>query len=643
MADQSPPWPPHLLLLLFLFLATWRAAADASDDRSVLLDFKATTLPSAPLDWEGQDGPCTKNESKWTGVYCDEDGRVSILRLESMNLSGTLSLDVLSELPNLRSLSFSNNSLEGSIPDVTKLPKLKSIYLSMNRFAGEIPDGMFSAMLGLKVLWLSQNNFSGSIPSSLTAPKKLAELRLDSNKFEGQIPPLWQPNLQLVNVSFNDLEGPIPERLSNMSASWFEGNKNLCGPPLAVSCESPKKKYLSPALLVVVILVSVAALVAIVGATAFLFRRRTKETTTVNKLRSVKPETTVHLEADGMAQGTVRHHEGEKKVPKEEKLLFVGERRGAFGLQDLLRASAEVLGSGNFGSSYKAILLHGPSVVVKRFKEMNGVSREDFQEHMRRLGRLSHPNLLPLLAYYYRKEEKLLISDYIPNGSLAHMLYGNRTSRTSPLDWPARLKIIKGVARGLAYLYEELPMLTVPHGHLKSSNVLLDLSFEPVLTDYALMPVVNKAHASEFMVAYKSPECAQHGKPSTKSDVWSLGILMLEILTGRFPANHLRPGRAGTDLARWVSSVIREEWTGEVFDSTMKGTRNSEGEMLKLLRIAMACCETDVRKRCEMAAALERIEELKERESDAEFSSAVSEGENFYSSKALTDDDFSIS
>ncbi|RWV82604.1 hypothetical protein GW17_00055883 [Ensete ventricosum] len=663
MADQ-----PHLLLVLFLFLTTWRAAADAPDDRSVLLEFKTTTLSPAPGDWDGQDGPCIKNVSKWTGVYCDEDGRVSILRLESMNLSGTLNLDALSELPNLRSLSFSNNNLEGSIPDVTKLPKLKSIYLSMNRFAGEIPDGMFSASLGLKVLWLSQNNFSGSIPSSLTAPKKLTELRLDGNKFEGQIPALWQPNLQLVNVSFNDLEGPIPERLSNMNRSWFEGqsslflyeerrrlqtldtrlwststgNKNLCGPPLAVSCESSKKKF-SPALLVVVILISVAALVAIVGVTAFLFRRRKKDNTMVNKLRSVKPETTVHLEADGMALGTVRYHEGEKKVPKEEKLLFVGERRGTFDIQDLLRASAEVLGSGNFGSSYKAILLDGPSVVVKRFKEMNGVSREDFQEHMRRLGRLSHPNLLPLVAYYYRKEEKLLISDYIPNGSLAHMLYGNRNSRTSPLDWPTRLKIIKGVARGLAYLYEELPTLTVPHGHLKSSNVLLDLSFEPILTDYALVPVMNKAHASELMVAYKSPECTQHGKPSTKSDVWSLGILMLEILTGRFPANHLRPGRAGTDLASWVSSVIREEWTGEVFDSTMKGTRNSEGEMLKLLRVAMACCETDVRRRCEMASALERIEELKERESDAEFSSAISEGEAFYSSKAITDDDFSFS
>lgn len=107
------------------------------------------------------------------------------------------------------------------------------------------------------------------------------------------------------------------------------------------------------------------------------------------------------------------------------KLSFIREERlGRFELQDLLRAAAEVLGSGNFGSSYKAVLFDGPSVVVKRFKDMNRIGREDFQEHMRRLGRLSHPNVLPLVAYYYRKEEKLIITNYILNGSLAHILHG---------------------------------------------------------------------------------------------------------------------------------------------------------------------------------------------------------------------------
>jgi hypothetical protein len=106
------------------------------------------------------------------------------------------------------------------------------------------------------------------------------------------------------------------------------------------------------------------------------------------------------------------------------RLVFVQEARQRFDLDDLLRASAEVLGSGNFGASYKATLLDGPAMVVKRFKDMSGVGREDFSEHMRRLGRLVHPNLLPLVAYLYKKEEKLFVTDFMVNGSLAHRLHG---------------------------------------------------------------------------------------------------------------------------------------------------------------------------------------------------------------------------
>lgn len=96
--------------------------------------------------------------------------------------------------------------------------------------------------------------------------------------------------------------------------------------------------------------------------------------------------------------------------------------------------------------------------------------------------------------------------------------------------------MIKGVARGLAYLYKELPTLTLPHGHLKSSNILVDHSFEPLLADYALAPVINKDHAKQFMVAYKSPEYMQNEPLTRKTDVWSLGILILELLTGRYVA-----------------------------------------------------------------------------------------------------------
>lgn len=110
---------------------------------------------------------------------------------------------------------------------------------------------------------------------------------------------------------------------------------------------------------------------------------------------------------------------------EEMKLSFVREEASEqFDLQDLLRASAEILGSSCHSSSYKAVLLSGSTVVVKRFKQMNNVGREEFKEHMRRLGRLNHPNLIPLLAYYYKRDEKLFITPSIPNGSLAVRLHG---------------------------------------------------------------------------------------------------------------------------------------------------------------------------------------------------------------------------
>lgn len=218
---------------------------------------------------------------------------------------------------------------------------------------------------------------------------------------------------------------------------------------------------------------------------------------------------------------------------------------------------------------------------------------------------------------------------------------GKRGPDHPGLDWPIRLKIIQKVAKALAYLYQQLPDLVIPHGHLKSSNVLLDYKVEPVLSDYGLVPAINREHAHQIMVAYKSPEFLKYDRTTRKTDVWSLGILILETLTGKFPENYLKQGKgANSDLLSWVNSVVREEWTGEVFDKDMKGTRNGEGEMLKLLKIGMSCCEWDIERRWDLKEAVARIEELKERDSDEDYSSNASEGE-LYSSK--TDDDFTFS
>lgn len=198
------------------------------------------------------------------------------------------------------------------------------------------------------------------------------------------------------------------------------------------------------------------------------------------------------------------------------------------------------------------------------------------------------------------------------------------------LDWGSRLRIIKGVARGLGYLYREFPEQDLAHGHLKSSNVVLDHSFEARLAEYGLAAVVDKRHAQQFMVAYKSPEVRQLERPSEKSDVWCLGILILELLTGKFPANYLRHGKgASEDLASWVESIVREGWSGEVLDKEIPGRGSGEGEMLKLLRIGMGCCEWTLETRWDWREAVAKIEDLKETDNGTQ-------GDHSYSSDHLS-------
>ncbi|KAF8392766.1 hypothetical protein HHK36_021003 [Tetracentron sinense] len=635
MARNDPPSPPTLLLLMLLCVV---ASCDASDS-DVLFKFKESLANDTALgNWNASTSPCSGNKGNWVGVLCSK-GTVLGLQLENMGLMGLIDVDSLMGLPNLRTVSFMNNSFEGPMPDIKKLGALKSLFLSNNNFSGEIPDEAFAGMGSLKKIYLANNEFTGKIPLSLVAVPRLLQLRLEGNQFQGKIPDFRQKDLRAFNVSNNELEGKIPAGLSKMDTSSFSGNKDLCGKPLD-TCKSSKKPSV---LMIAMVVIAVGVALAAIGAFFIIIRHRRRQTSESGKSPSTnKQNKVVSSEGDQMESGSPEFA-GTNKKAENGKLSFVRDDRERFDLQDLLRASAEVLGSGSFGSSYKAVLLSGPAMVVKRFRQMNNVGREEFQEHMRRLGRLRHPNLLPLVAYYYRKEEKLLVSDFVENGSLAGHLHGKHTSAQPGLDWPTRLKIIKGVAKGLAYLYNELPTLIVPHGHLKSSNVLLDEFLEPLLTDYALVPVVNQEHAQELMIAYKSPEYAQYGRTTKKTDVWSLGILILEMLTGKFPANYLKQGKRGDgDLASWVNSVVREEWTGEVFDNEMGGTKNGQGEMLKLLKIGLDCCERDVERRWDLGDAIEKIEELRERDSDEEYSSYASEGE-MYSSRAQTEDDFSFS
>ncbi|KAJ1442519.1 Protein kinase domain [Sesbania bispinosa] len=589
-------------------------------ETEMLLKFRESLENNNALSaWNASTPPCTDDHANWKGILCYK-GHIWGLKLEKMGLKGVIDVSSLKDLPYLRTISVMNNDFDSEWPEFNMLVGLKTIYLSNNKFSGEIPSQAFQGMQWLKKIHLSHNQFSGPIPSSVAMLPRLMELRLEGNQFTGSIPKFHQ-TLKSFSVANNQLEGEIPASLSKLPASAFSGNEDLCGGPIS-ACSSKKSKTVT---IVVAVVLVIVALIVIGAVILLILRRRRKqasEVSTENRPTSLQKTGGVSEEGShrsSRSQGSTR---SSSRKGDNMKLSFVRDDREHFDLQELLRASAEILGSGCFSSSYKAALINGPSVVVKRFKQMNNVGREEFQEHMRRLGRLSHPNLLPLVSYYYRKEEKLLIGDFVQNGSLAAHLHGHQSIGEPSLDWPSRLKIVKGVAKGLEYLYKEMPSLITPHGHLKSSNVLLSENLEPILNDYGLVPVINQDLAPDIMVIYKSPEYLQHGRVTKKTDVWSLGILILEILTGKFPANFLPQGKASElSLATWVESIVPENWSSEVFDKEMGATKNSEGEMVKLLRIALNCCEGDVDKRWDLKEAVDKIQEVKERDNDEDFAS----------------------
>lgn len=188
---------------------------------------------------------------------------------------------------------------------------------------------------------------------------------------------------------------------------------HLCGEPLP-ECKSKRN------LIIVIVVTSSLVALAVLAAVSYIRNDPTRV-----------PSQEEKTAGGGKTMGMIKKEDEPiisslyKKAAENAKLYFVRNNREKFELQDLLRASAEVLGSGSFGSSYKAVLLNGQAMVVKRFRQMNNVGKEEFREHMKRLGSLSHPNLLSLVAFYHRKEEKLLVSDFVPNGSLASHLHGN--------------------------------------------------------------------------------------------------------------------------------------------------------------------------------------------------------------------------
>ncbi|RRT63708.1 hypothetical protein B296_00004950 [Ensete ventricosum] len=379
--------------------------------------------------------------------------------------------------------------------------------------------------------------------------------------------------------------------------------------------------------LLVAIFVIVDALVLLIlvwTIYAFCRRLKAKETGKENP-----PPGEVNEKGEGVR--CEEEEEEEDAVVQEPGKITFAKDGGGFGLEELLKASAEGLGKGSFGSCYKAMVDDARMVVVKRLRGVGPVTKEEFLKHMRSLSAMEHPNLLPLLGYYYSSTEKLVISNYACNGNLFDRIHGKiadlsskpyetgggRRADRTPFSWSSRLQVAQGVAQAMEFLHLNMRS-SVPHGNLKASNVLLDESDKPLVCDHGLVPLIPASLAVNRMVCYKSPEYQHNRSVSRKTDVWSYGCLLLELITGRVAATSTPGGVRGGELCHWVNRAVREEWTGEVFDAEFLVHKRATSGMIMLLKLALWCCEQSPEKRPEMEEVAREVERITAGETDAE-------------------------
>ncbi|KAF3971730.1 hypothetical protein CMV_004701 [Castanea mollissima] len=544
----------------------------------------------------------------------------TLSELEEISLSnnqiiGSIPAEIGS-LSRLRTLDISNNAINGSLPaSVSNLSSLVLLNLESNNLDEQIPQNL-DRLHKLSVLNLRRNQFRGSIPTTFGNISTLTQLDLSFNNLSGEIPASLADlrNLVSFNVSYNNLSGPVPTALSQkFNASSFVGNIQLCGFSGSISCPSqappsPKASthhrklstkdiilIAAGALLIVLLILCFILICCLIRKRAASKAKNGQATERAGAARAEKgvPPVGGEVEASGEAGGKLVHFDG--------PMVFTAD--------DLLCATAEIMGKSTYGTVYKATLEDGSEVAVKRLREKITKSQREFEAEVNVLGKIRHPNLLALRAYYLGpKGEKLLVFDYMPKGSLATFLHARGPD--TPIDWPTRMKIAQGMTRGIFYLHTHENII---HGNLTSTNVLLDEHTNAKISDFGLSRLMTAAANSNVIatagaLGYRAPELSKLKKANTKTDVYSLGVIILELLTGKSPGEALN----GVDLPQWVASIVKEEWTNEVFDLELMRDASTIGdELLNTLKLALHCVDPSPSARPEVQQVLQQLEEIR--------------------------------
>ncbi|KAI8564407.1 hypothetical protein RHMOL_Rhmol03G0178900 [Rhododendron molle] len=497
---------PVVASVFFLLPVLPLIASDLNSDRQALLDFASLVPHTRNLNWTYNNSICTS----WLGITCNDNGtRVVSVHLPGFGLFGAIPFNTIGKLDALGVLSLRSNHLNGNLPpDIPSIPTLQSIYLQHNNFSGEIPNFLSSQ---LSVLEFSFNSFSGNIPTSLTN----------------------SPRLKRLNLSYNTLIGPILYSLRKFPISSFVGNSYLCGPPLPYCSTITLSPSPSPSTM------DISYPPEVLGEQNSGSDTKLKPVGIMSVAIGGSSILTLSImvfffcclkKKDSESSGSFL--KGKAEHEEKNELIFLPGRSYMIHMDDLLQASVEVLEKGNYGTTYKVWLYEETVVVVKRLGEI-GAGKTEFEEQMESIRRLrQHPNVVPLRAYYFAKNEKLLVFDYATGGSLS----GNNGLRRTVMDWTSWLKIALGTAKGVTHIHSQGGR-NFTHGNINSTNVLLSPFQESCVSDFGLTPLSIALSTTPCAPGYLTPEVIKTQKVTQKSDVYSYGVLLIEMLTGWDPLN----------------------------------------------------------------------------------------------------------
>lgn len=492
--------------------------------------------------------------------------------------------------------------------------------LSYNFLSGTIPENLGSVAF-LQVFNLGHNMLTGTIPSSLGNLKAVGVLDLSHNYLEGLIPgSLGSLSfLSDLDVSNNNLTGLIPSggQLTTFPASRYANNSGLCGLPLPPCGSEPNHpqtfsvahhhKQEVTALMVIGIGGSVLCIIVLLFA---LYR--------INKHQKEKEKREKYIESLPTS-GSSSWKLSSVPEPLSINVATFEKPLRKLTFAHLLEAtngfsSDSLIGSGGFGEVYRAQLGDGCVVAIKKLIHVTGQGDREFMAEMETIGKIKHRNLVPLLGYCKVGEERLLVYEYMKWGSLESVLHEKAKNGESKLDWVARKKIAIGSARGLAFLHHScIPHII--HRDMKSSNVLLDEDFEARVSDFGMARLVNAldTHLSVSTLAgtpgYVPPEYYQSFRCTTKGDVYSYGVVLLELLSGKRPIDPLEFGD-DNNLVGWANQLHKEKRTHEILDPALISHDSGAAELFQYLRIAFECLDSRPFRRPTMIQVMAMFKDL---------------------------------